>query len=70
MQLQLLERADDGEARAEAIAELRAGIERSQKLIDSCCALHVRMPAADSTPMRVSSPEFWCMGTTSNSLCC
>lgn len=50
LQLQLLKRAKDEAGRAEAVDELEAGIERSQRLIEQL--LHVARFGPDGEPMR------------------
>jgi signal transduction histidine kinase len=49
LQLQLLERAADPAARAAAVAELRGGIQRSQRLIEQLLALSRTEPEVDDT---------------------
>lgn len=51
LQLQLLERATDAPARAQAAAELRGGIDRSQRLIEQLLALSRTEPDVLSAPM-------------------
>ncbi len=50
LQLQLLERSSDNAARAQAMAELKSGIDRSQRLIEQL--LQVSRTGIDGEPMR------------------